>query len=79
MVLLLEKVKANLHNCIVKCSLSVGERKHLVTLAYLFDAIKLVTSFPEVDGLALEGYFYATETQSTASLTELVMGHFEKD
>lgn len=70
-------MKTYLYDCIGKRSLNVSDKKHLITLAYLFDAIKLIQEYPQVDGLALEGYFFATETQSTAFLTEQVMKHFE--
>jgi hypothetical protein len=38
-------------SCIKSRCSSVEEKSHLVTLAYLFDAIGLIERYPDLDGL----------------------------
>lgn len=73
MNIFIDKVIDNLKDCIIKRCLIVSSKSHLVTLTYLFDAIKLLNNYPKIDGLALEGYFYETETKSTTALSDSVL------
>ncbi len=47
------KVKSNLKDCLIKRCLIVSSKSHLITLTYLFDAIKLLNDYPKIDGFAL--------------------------
>ena len=75
--LLLSKIKINLQECIKQRSINVSEKTHLVTLAYLFDAIELLREYPDGQGLKLEEYFYKTETMEKSELIDGVMEEFK--
>ena len=53
MEIFIEKVKSNLKDCSIKRCLNVSSKAHLITLTYLFDAIKLLKEYPKIDGFAL--------------------------
>lgn len=65
--------------CIKQRSCNVSEKRHLVTLTYLFDGCVIMSEYPKVKGLSLEDYFYKTETMMVPELTSRVMDEFSRE